>query len=719
MTNRDRQHDNAELKTNHHLLDDDDLAPGRRTLTQGLRGPGATYDSGLAAVATAQSSAGDSLPEPTLRKFESSLDTDLSSVRIHTSTDSATAAHAVGALAYTVGQDIHFGAGQYDPTSVAGERLLAHEVAHTVQQRGGTEVRQNKLAISTAQDAAEAEADRAADAMLAGRAASVTPGATMISRWEAPVIADEDNPGIYDRVSDGNDGFQKPYEDVQVDDKSVTWKEKTKGADGSVTEIEKAGLNMYSSEARSQGIVPDPADPYGTPPDQVAGYDWSGLQGSAPESPPDFGISLAPKQPLPVTHKGNPNSTYDSSKKPAKLALQPSQLAFAQSRVTMFKGAFDTGKGSWDAMTPNVKAFYEAGKSPELKEGGLNLIQSQAQAKADANKNMSQLVGGQKVGLKKDGSATTTVGDIKKMDDKQVSDLESNLPEDKKAKLQALAGDVSSKNNAVKTAFDAHKLTIDQHKLDSDKAKTAAKNLDLTKLKNDTADEKKKLADAQAAKKEAEGAVENVAKGFDWAMKLYAKPAETIVEGSKEALKQLDIALYKQIVSADYDKQILTSTAAVTAATGKIKKASSEISTAELDQANQQIVLAAQAMTNAKRDILDKLNQADIAYRAFADQAAQQVGGKKGDMVRAAIEALPKVALVVRYCDAVVSAISVPSFNTDVGLGLLGAASSTDAFVARMGMLNAYKAGFEKEKGTWQELYDKLQKVAQSYGLGD
>ncbi|MFT3695791.1 MAG: DUF4157 domain-containing protein [Kofleriaceae bacterium] len=126
------------------------------------------------AVARASSSSGMSLPGTLMRKFESSLGADLSNVRVHTGGESQAAAGAVGAKAYTVGQDIHFGAGQYDPSSGAGEHLLAHEVAHTVQQQGGTPTRQNKMNVSTPFDAAESEADTAADAMVAGRSASVT-----------------------------------------------------------------------------------------------------------------------------------------------------------------------------------------------------------------------------------------------------------------------------------------------------------------------------------------------------------------------------------------------------------------------------------------------------------------------------------------------------------------------------------------------------------------
>jgi hypothetical protein len=62
---------------------------------------------------------------------------DLSGVRVHTGAQADESARAVGARAYAVGQDAVFAAGQYDPGSRDGLRLLAHELSHTVQQTGG------------------------------------------------------------------------------------------------------------------------------------------------------------------------------------------------------------------------------------------------------------------------------------------------------------------------------------------------------------------------------------------------------------------------------------------------------------------------------------------------------------------------------------------------------------------------------------------------------
>src|SRR5207302_35064 len=93
----------------------------------------------------------------------------------------AGASAAVGAKAYTLGNDIHFNDGQYDPAGGAGEELLAHEVAHTVQQSGGGGAAQLKLEVSAPQDAAEVEADSAARDMVAGRPAQVG-GASGVAR---------------------------------------------------------------------------------------------------------------------------------------------------------------------------------------------------------------------------------------------------------------------------------------------------------------------------------------------------------------------------------------------------------------------------------------------------------------------------------------------------------------------------------------------------------
>lgn len=99
-------------------------------------------DSGRAAVPPIVHEALDSSDQPidpTTRGFmESRFGHDFSRVRVHTDKASAESASAIGALAYTVGDHIVFGQGQYDPTTKPGQRLLAHELTHVLQQTTGS-----------------------------------------------------------------------------------------------------------------------------------------------------------------------------------------------------------------------------------------------------------------------------------------------------------------------------------------------------------------------------------------------------------------------------------------------------------------------------------------------------------------------------------------------------------------------------------------------------
>lgn len=77
---------------------------------------------------------GSTLPSSALDFFNTRFGRDFSAVRVHTGSDAAASARAVGAKAYTVGRDIVFGAGRYDPHGREGRHLLAHELTHVVQQ---------------------------------------------------------------------------------------------------------------------------------------------------------------------------------------------------------------------------------------------------------------------------------------------------------------------------------------------------------------------------------------------------------------------------------------------------------------------------------------------------------------------------------------------------------------------------------------------------------
>ncbi len=80
---------------------------------------------------------GQPLPESTRSFYEPRFGHDLSKVRIHSDENAAEAARTVNARAFTAGRDVVFGKGEYTPQNGEGQRLLAHELVHVVQQSGG------------------------------------------------------------------------------------------------------------------------------------------------------------------------------------------------------------------------------------------------------------------------------------------------------------------------------------------------------------------------------------------------------------------------------------------------------------------------------------------------------------------------------------------------------------------------------------------------------
>lgn len=114
-------------------------------------------------------SPGRPLDEGTRGFMESRFGHDFSGVRVHTDARAGQSARAVNAHAYTVGQDVVFGVGQYRPRTSAGQRLLAHELAHTVQQENTPSLMRSDLQVAPASNIYEQQADRAADSVAQGK----------------------------------------------------------------------------------------------------------------------------------------------------------------------------------------------------------------------------------------------------------------------------------------------------------------------------------------------------------------------------------------------------------------------------------------------------------------------------------------------------------------------------------------------------------------------
>jgi hypothetical protein len=112
-------------------------------------------------------STGQPLDAETRSFFEPRFEHDFSHVRVHTDARAAESAQAVNALAYTVGSEVVFGAGQYAPQTDAGRRLLAHELTHVAQQ-GATAATLQPFISNSPDSADELEAETVSRQIVAG-----------------------------------------------------------------------------------------------------------------------------------------------------------------------------------------------------------------------------------------------------------------------------------------------------------------------------------------------------------------------------------------------------------------------------------------------------------------------------------------------------------------------------------------------------------------------
>jgi outer membrane protein OmpA-like peptidoglycan-associated protein len=110
--------------------------------------PVGSLGSGSAAAPRLSAGAGESMTPQWQDGAAARYGIDSGAVRVHADSHAAALANGLGANAFTIGNDIYFGAGRYTPETPQGERLLAHELAHVAQQGGEPRAVQCDLAQS-------------------------------------------------------------------------------------------------------------------------------------------------------------------------------------------------------------------------------------------------------------------------------------------------------------------------------------------------------------------------------------------------------------------------------------------------------------------------------------------------------------------------------------------------------------------------------------------
>lgn len=163
----------------------------------GNSGTAALMDEDRSPVHDVVSSGGTPLPADLRADMEGRFGHDFGDVRVHNDASAHASAKSVSAQAYTVGSNIVFDSGKYDPGSDAGKHMIAHELTHVVQQRSGPVDGTDAgggVKVSHPSDRFEREAVANADHVMAGPAPAAAAPAGVQRMAEESAVQREEAP---------------------------------------------------------------------------------------------------------------------------------------------------------------------------------------------------------------------------------------------------------------------------------------------------------------------------------------------------------------------------------------------------------------------------------------------------------------------------------------------------------------------------------------------
>jgi hypothetical protein len=109
---------------------------------------------------------GQALDQGIAQKAGAVMDQDFSNVNVHTGDKADSLSQQLQAKAFTVGNDIFFREGEYNPGSGEGQELISHELTHVVQQGASPPNVQGKMTVNDPNDQFESEADKVANTVM-------------------------------------------------------------------------------------------------------------------------------------------------------------------------------------------------------------------------------------------------------------------------------------------------------------------------------------------------------------------------------------------------------------------------------------------------------------------------------------------------------------------------------------------------------------------------
>ncbi len=224
-----------------------------QTMQRSARGHAPSAPVAPPAVNRVLNSPGQGLDSSTRSFMEGRFGRDFSAVRVHTGHEADVSAQSVNAHAYTVGQDIVFSHGKYDPKSAGGRQLLAHELAHTVQQNG-LQRSTDGIPVNESHEyhQLEREADSVANAVMSG-----TSVPALGSRPSGPLVsrARDDKKSTASSTKANKDAEARDWEDI--DDSSL--------------------VKKSAADLKAQGVTQVAKPPVGTSVDDIVAFNMGEL----------------------------------------------------------------------------------------------------------------------------------------------------------------------------------------------------------------------------------------------------------------------------------------------------------------------------------------------------------------------------------------------------------------------------------------------------------
>jgi archaellum component FlaC len=643
--------------------------PGKRGMTQGLvprpiifrvesaeaaRELGAAFGSrdrngvaehAEAAVDRAASGSGAPLRDDLRERFESSLGADLSSVRVHTGGASVEASAAVGAKAYTVGNDIHFGAGQYQPDDPFGMHLIAHEVAHTQQQAGGTPQRQNKLDVSTPDDAAEHEADRAADAMVRGESVAVSSLGGAVNRQV--LMRSEGEGGADSGTGEHGNG---PGTDADT----------------------------YDYEENNK---PEPGPPL-----------EEGGQTVNPPAPLNWSSTAATPMTPTGSWSGEPAFSHEWS--------APGNLA---THRAAFSGSWSTAQGSYNQMVKmneSIKAGEKELPPALFKASGNASVGAEA-----AHVNATDAFHG-----------NALKSDVGKVDSAKVpDDVRNKIIDLRDVKIPAAENDVGNKINEVRSAKDQ----IENQK---DSLNTAENALEIVwtdkQIQDAGLDKEQVKRDLEDFRSKIKATVDSV--------KAVTSIANIFTETDPAKMVQQTLKAVDNMATAGGS---ITEAAAISNANSVLKALDGNIASLNgknaglkatnadnaISTARRNVEIAKRTAENAFRNYQNSVKSRDALYREMATQmkaagTASGMSAPNAQLLAGAVEALPKIRVVLKFIEGLQGNLPVPAYNESSGIGA-AMATNVCTFTTNLGVVKGSKQYLTEQHDLWDQRLTAVQAV--------